>query len=145
VLYTSRNGHAFYREMGDNLSNEHKSGVYEVGLVNRCSKGKAINVADNDRTQLIAASFLGATAPMQPRWLQMPWRWGRYFDFTAEDVSGIVAKALGPVLALTPAALLIETIVGEVVVSSGVLGHESNSAGPQAIKFKDNWFGAENS
>ena len=80
-IYMSYHGHASYPSQGDNLSNTYTQGVvFAVGLANRCNAGLKLNLGDKDRVALISAGFLGADAPAEPMWLQLPWRWGRYFD-----------------------------------------------------------------
>ncbi|MBB5367088.1 MULTISPECIES: Vps62-related protein [unclassified Janthinobacterium] len=143
VLYTSRHGHAFYSTAGDNLSNDRSGGIWAIGLINHCDQGKRINFGDPGRSRLVSAGFLAHDAPLEPLWLQMPWRWGRYFDFSRADISNVIRKVLGPVVGSTPFFGALSEAAAEILIDKKVLGGEGNSAGPQAIKFKGNWFGQE--
>jgi hypothetical protein len=143
VLYTSRHGHAFYPTAGDNLSNDRASALWAIGLINYCDRGRRADFGVPGASQLISAGFLGSAAPREPAWLQLPWRWGRYADFSRAEVSGVVAKILAPLAAAMPFLAIVSAAVAEILVDSNALGDEGNSAGPQAIKFKNNWFGVE--
>jgi hypothetical protein len=148
VLYASRHGHATYNTPGDNLSHENEKTVlgqtvWDIALVNHCAQGQRINVWEPGRTQIIAAGFLGANAPAEPQWLQLPWRWGRYVDFTRSDIAGVIGKILGPVIGDLPIVTEVEDAVADRLIDKNVLGGEGNSAGPGAVKFKDGWFGGE--
>jgi hypothetical protein len=138
TFYISRHGHACYAGQGDNLLQEQKAGLYDIGLINHCDRGQRINVWEPGRTSLVSAPWLGAAAPAEPVWLQLPWRWGRYFDFSTAQVQQTVDSVLGNAV---PG--FITSAVAAELIKSGVLGGEGNSAGPQAIKLKPNWFGSE--
>lgn len=138
VFYISRHGHACYTGAGDNMSLEKKAGLYDIGLINHCDQGQAVHAWENGRTHLISAPWLGADAPAEPRWLQFPWRWGRYFDFTVDQVKQTIDNVLGPSL---PGFVTAE--IASELVEHGMLGSEGNSAGPQAVKYKPSWFGGE--
>jgi hypothetical protein len=143
VVYMSRHGHASYATPGDNLSEEHGPGVlWQIGLVNHCDAGPAINLSDQGRVNLVSAGFLGAAAPIEPAWLQLPWRWGRYFAFTPEQLKEISGRILGA-LGKLPDMDAAQDAVTDILIRKKVLGDEGNSKGPQALKFKSNWFGNE--
>lgn len=148
ILYGSRNGHAAYSIAGDNpfhgASGEVAGKtVWSFALVNICGRGPTIEVWQPGRTVLISATCLGSDAPIEPLWLQFPWRWGRYEKFTANDIGGVVHNVLGPVVGSLPFAAAIEAAVGKAVIAANVLGGEGYAAGPGAIKYKDNWFSSE--
>jgi hypothetical protein len=138
VFYISRHGHACYAQQGDNLLMEQKAGLYDIGLINHCNQGMRINAWEPGRTSLISAPWLAADAPAEPVWLQLPWRWGRYFDFSTAQVQQTVNSILAHVV---PGA--ITELIASQLIKSGTLGGEGNSAGPQAIKLKTNWFCSE--
>lgn len=139
-IYMSKHGHASYANAGDNLSNEHDQGeLWTIGLVNRCSKGLKINLGDPGRLALISAGFAGAAEPL---WLQLPWRWGRFYDFTPGQLEEVSSRVLG-FAGGSVGMQALQDAVAEILVKKKVLGDEGNSAGPQALKFKNNWFGPE--
>jgi hypothetical protein len=148
ILYASRNGHAAYSTTGDNPFHG-ASGTFAgktawaFALVNICGRGKAVEVWQPGRSALVSAACLGSEAPVEPLWLQFPWRWGRYQKFTADDIANVIHNALDPVLGNLPFLGDIEKAIGEKVIESNVLGGEGYAAGPGAIKYKDNWFGSE--
>ncbi len=143
VLYASRNGHAVYQQAGDNLSHKTHAQAYHVALVNRCSQGPRFNAYEPGRTQLVSASFLGAQAPVEPQWLQLPWRWGRVHKFSGAEVAQVVETVLGGALGTALKKLGVTTLIGDLLVSKDVLGDEGSTGGPGAPKFKDNWFEGE--
>lgn len=150
ILYSSLHGHAFYTKRGNNKTVffDH---LIVIGLVNHCSEGLRINTYEQGRTQLVSASFLGSDAPAEPRWLSLPWRWGRYFEFSKSDIKSVIENGLnnleGPILSHIPTTDIVNQVISrvmsEVTKEEGWLGNEDYSVGPQAIKFKDNWFGDE--
>jgi hypothetical protein len=143
IVYMSRHGHASYATAGDNLSEEHGPGVlWQIGLVNHCDAGPAINLSEKNRVSLVSAGFLDDEAPSEPAWLQLPWRWGRFFDFTPEQLEEISNRVLG-VLGKLPDMQAAQDAVSDILIRKKVLGDEGNSKGPQALKFKNNWFGSE--
>lgn len=143
VLYSSRHGHAIYPAAGDNLSNDHSGGIWAIGLINQCDHGKRINYGDPGRIELVSAGFLDQEAPAEPLWLQVPWRWGRYFDFSPADIKQVINEVLTPVIGSMPFFSVLSAAAAQILIGTKALGGEGNSAGPQAIKFKSNWFGAE--
>ncbi len=146
ILYISRNGHAFYNSAGDNLR-ELFNHLIVISLVNATSKGEVIKTFEDGKTKLISANFLGNDAPSEPRWLAFPWRWGKYFDITASDVSDAIKSFLESVEPfggfILPVNDIIGAIVGKIAIDKNLLGGEGNSVGPGPIKFKDNWFSKE--
>lgn len=143
VLYMSRHGHAIYQHAGDNLSKTIKAGLYEIGLVNHCSKGARVNCWEAGRYSIVSAGFLGAAAPVEPQWLQLPWRWGRYHDFSGAEVAPVISSVMGGPMGALIEQTGIATLVSDIVVASGAMGGEGNTAGPGAPKFKGNWFCSE--
>ncbi|KAA5547818.1 Vps62-related protein [Adhaeribacter rhizoryzae] len=147
VLYSSRNGHAFYSTPGANqkVLFDH---LIQVSLQNATSKGAVLNTYEDGRTQLVSAQFLGAGAPVEPKWLNFPWRWGKYSEMSSSDVSDAIKSCLESIE--PPGGILspiineiIGAILGKIAVDKNLLGGEGNSAGPQPIKFKDSWFSKE--
>jgi hypothetical protein len=148
ILYASRNGHAAYAAAGDNPFHGAEgtaagATVWSFALVNICSKGAPLEGWKSGRTVLISAPCLGPEAPAEPLWLQFPWRWGRYKAVTPSDMAGVISHVAGPVVNGLPFAGDIEHKIGEAVINANLLGDEGVSDGPQAIKYKDNWFSAE--
>jgi Vacuolar protein sorting-associated protein 62 len=142
-VYMSYHGHASYPTREDNLSNTYTQGIlFEIGLANRCDAGLRINLGDQDRVALISAGFLGPLEPAEPVWLQLPWRWVRYYDFSAGQLTDVSNRVLGG-LKNVPDMQAAEDAIADILIRKKVLGDEGNSAGPQAIKFKNNWFGSE--
>jgi hypothetical protein len=120
---------------------EHSTAVYDVGLINQTSRGATLPGWETGRTRLICAGFLEEF--LEPRWLQLAWRWGRYYDHTANELADLVPRALGPILGNLPIIDVVVDIVTPILIEKGVLGGEGNSDGPESIKFKDNWFQTE--
>ncbi|MDN5284655.1 MAG: hypothetical protein JWR38_929 [Mucilaginibacter sp.] len=147
ILYTSRNGHAFYTSESSNANTLFETTIITVSLVNRTTKGTSINVWEPGRFSLISAGFLGSDVPQEAKWLEFPWRWGRYFEFTPSDIREMVQSTLESIEPpggfLMPVNAIIGGILGEIAVSKNWLGGDGNSAGPEPIKLKGNWFEKE--
>lgn len=147
VVYISRNGHAAYTTTGDNFSHE-RSGtaagatVWSFALVNQCGQGASLPAWNDGRTVLISAPALGANQPAEPGWLRFPWRWGRYRPVTGADMGRVIDSVLGPVSA-APFGSEVEQAIGQAIVDASLLGDVGSADGPEAIKYKPNWFGAE--
>lgn len=136
IVYTSRHGHACYITQGNNLSKKASGGqAWSIGFVNHCDAGRSIKVWEDNRTKLIAASFLNEQEPAEPQWLKLPWRWGRYRTYAASELANVIQRIIGP----TP----LSYAVAETLVYKKILGGEGYSVGPEAIKFKTSWFGKE--
>jgi hypothetical protein len=144
VVYISRNGHAAYVTTGDNPSHGQAGGsVWSFALVNQCGAGASLPGWDDGKTVLISAPCLGANQPAEPNWLRLPWRWGRYKPVTGDDMAKVIDAVLGSAVSSAPFGSELEQAIGQAIVSADVLGGEGYAAGPEAIKYKDNWFGAE--
>jgi hypothetical protein len=154
-LYASRNGHAIYPAAGTNEANGFSQGsLVSFALRNDTDDGLRIDSGEAGRLSLVSAQFLTDSRPAEPPWLEIPYRWGRCIDFTAEDFkktfSSIMTSAL-PIAALVPLVNVIypilmavgPSIAGQYVADHDSLRDEGHSGGPTGPKQKGNWFGAE--
>jgi hypothetical protein len=102
-LYSSRNGHATYDKIGQNLTEEKKKvlgqTIYDIGLRNDTEKGGA-SIDCSTRYRLLDHDA--------PAWLDYPGLWGPIVDFTKvlkdtlKDIPSVVSSPLESLLKSLP-------------------------------------------
>jgi hypothetical protein len=139
VIYSSRNGHASYRAVGSNPTPENSlsapwpfSGdIYDFYLINECSDGGQ-KLDCTEHFQLISADYLGVNKPIEPSWLNYPFRYGPNIIYLLGTLDrfvqslGIVAFLISPFLTWLSCALL---------------GDTKGEDGPTGPKQKGSWLG----
>jgi hypothetical protein len=154
-LYASRNGHALYHQAGTNPTNEFKQGdLLDFALRNDTDDGLRIDSGQPGRLSLVSAQFLTDSRPQEPPWLDIPYRWGRCYDFTSDDFKRTftsIMSGVWPIADFVPIVNLLypvlmaagPSIAGQYAADHDSLGAEGHTGGPVGPKQKSNWFGSE--
>ena len=98
MVFSSRHGHASYRDEGSNLSNgttKRWSSVtwFEFGLINSTDKGSRI-LDCSSRYQLLNADFLSGQISV-PDWSKYCRRWGPHITYKTSDLKDSIKSSLG--------------------------------------------------
>jgi len=98
VAFSSRHGHASYRDEGSNLSNgtsKRWGSVtwFEFGLINSTDKGSK-SLDCGSRYQILHAEFLGSQISV-PDWSKYCRRWGPHITYKTSDLKDSIKSSLG--------------------------------------------------
>lgn len=139
VIYPSLNGHASYRAPGPNPTKRHHlsapwpfpGDLADFYLRNDTAEGgHTLDCAA--KNVLVSADYLGRDAPVEPRWLNYPNRWGQRIVYPAGQLDALL-RAMGV------GGWLIAPVMTWLL---GVLPSEAKEEeGPTGPKMKGGWRG----
>ena len=142
LVYSSKHGHATYRDEGEHLTNSTSLKAldvtwFEFGLRNDTNKG-SVTLDCRSKYQIVGADFLAASEVNAPQWLDYPHRWGPHivYDLSAlKDVINGVLEAFDffPYSESDAANAVWNALPDEM----------KEEDGPTGPKFKSSWSGTE--
>jgi Vacuolar protein sorting-associated protein 62/Beta/Gamma crystallin len=140
VIYSSKHGHATYKDEGKHLTNDvtlKAVGVtwFQFGLRNDTDNGTSLDC--RTKYQIVAADWLGSQVTA-PQWLSYPHRWGPHIEYTTAYLKNVIEVALDPFdFGIYPMDEAVDAIY------DALPDEMKEEDGPTGPKFKKAWSGTE--